>query len=55
MGVSTELDLLDAIMAAYLGGLLMMEAAAANGATDSALHANHLVAHVLIRALVRVS
>lgn len=55
MCVAAEFDLFDAVMSAHFGRLLMMEAAAANGASDATLDADHLVAHELVRALVGVS
>lgn len=53
--IAAQLDLFDTVVAAHLWRLLMMEASAANRAADTALHANHLVAHVLIWALIGVS
>ena len=53
--IAADLDLLDACVATHLGRLLVLEAAAADGAAHiRALMADHLVVHVLVRTLVRV-
>lgn len=55
VSIATEFDLLDPVVAADFGRLLVVEAAAADGSADAALNSNHLVGHVLVWTLVRVS